>query len=383
MWTETGITVLVVNDGAAGRLAVNLALAPHDYRVLGAPESGQVLAVAKSERPACVILDQELDLTGLRGSELLASLLGVDPDMALVVLTASRNPVHIGAELPDSVVVHLHKPFAASDLSAAVGRALEQRRQRQERAQVRRWLQDEIAERWASAAEGSRRLERLATASLEVLVTALEAKDRFMVGHSLRVADLAASVAAELGCPDDEIEVIRQAGRLHDIGMIGISDRIINKEGALTAAEVAEIRQHPILGDQLLRKHPELEPVARLVRSHHERWDGTGYPDGLAGEAIPLGGRILAASEVYDALVTDRVYRNSHMSPEEACRQLLRLAGSALDPTVCDALAKVVARRQALEFLVEADPARRERLEIRAGRHPAPNGRPTQRVEVG
>jgi HD-GYP domain-containing protein (c-di-GMP phosphodiesterase class II) len=110
-----------------------------------------------------------------------------------------------------------------------------------------------------------------------------------------------------------------------------------------------------VVGDLLLQQHPDMDEVARFVRGHHERWDGKGYPDGLAGPAIPWGGRILAAAEIYDALVTDRVYRPNRLTPEAACLRMQDLTGTVLDPEVYRALAAVVARRQALEFLPDEE----------------------------
>lgn len=203
-----------------------------------------------------------------------------------------------------------------------------------------------------------RRIEQFAAASLEVLVTSLEARDPYMAGHSVRVAQLSASLADALGRSEDEVEAVRLAGRLHDIGMLVISDRVINREGPLTAAEFDQIRQHTLVGHQLLQPYPHLADVARFVRGHHERWDGAGYPDGLAGEAIPWGARIIGAVETYDALVTRRAYRHDILSADAAFAEMQELAGKALDPEVCAALSRVVRRRRSLEFVL--DPAWQE-----------------------
>lgn len=197
------------------------------------------------------------------------------------------------------------------------------------------------------------KLERYAVASLEVLVTALEARDPFMSGHSLRIAHLSASLADALGHPQDEVEAVRLAGRLHDIGMLVISDRVVNREGPLTPGEREQVRQHPVVGDQLLQPFPHLWEVGRFVRGHHERWDGSGYPDGLAGHSIPWGARILSVAETYDALVTSRSYRQEVRGPEDAARELERLSGTALDPEVVAALSSVIRQRRTLEFVVE------------------------------
>jgi putative two-component system response regulator len=182
------------------------------------------------------------------------------------------------------------------------------------------------------------------------LVNALEAKDPYLRGHSARVADSAAMVAAEMGLPDDQVESIRTAGRLHDIGKIGIREEILSKQGPLTDEEFDHVKLHPLIGSQILSPLAHLGAVIQFVRSHHERWDGKGYPDGLTGETIPIGARIIGAVEIYDALTTSRPYQEK-MLPELAVERLRDLVGTVLDPAVHRALQAVVARREALVFL--------------------------------
>jgi putative nucleotidyltransferase with HDIG domain len=190
-------------------------------------------------------------------------------------------------------------------------------------------------------------------ATLEALVNALEAKDPYSRGHSARVADLSAIVAAEAGCNDEQIEAVRTGGRLHDIGKIGIREEILNKQGPLTEEEYEHVKQHVTVGSQILAPLVHLGEVISFVRSHHERWDGTGYPDRLAGEAIPLGARIVGAVEIYDALTTSRPYQEK-MPPEVAVERMRDLVGTMLDPGVHRALEAVVLHRQALVFLDDA-----------------------------
>jgi len=143
------------------------------------------------------------------------------------------------------------------------------------------------------------------------------------------------------------------AGRLHDIGKIGIREEILNKEGPLTAQEYEQVKQHVTIGSQILAPLAHLRDIIGYVRSHHERWDGQGYPDSLTGETIPLGARVLCTSEIYDALTTSRPYQEK-MTPELAVQRMRDLAGTVLDPTVHRALEAVVGRRQALVFLDES-----------------------------
>lgn len=193
-------------------------------------------------------------------------------------------------------------------------------------------------------------LQHTAVATLEALVNALEAKDPYLRGHSARVADMAATVAKELGLSDEQIDAVRTGGRLHDIGKIGVREEILTKQGPLTDTEFEEVKRHTTVGAEILAPLTYLGPVIQYVRSHHERWDGKGYPDGLQGQTIPIGARIIGAVEIYDALTTSRSYQEK-MVPELAVERLRDLVGSVLDPAVHRALQAVVARREALVFL--------------------------------
>ena len=182
------------------------------------------------------------------------------------------------------------------------------------------------------------------------MVNALEAKDPYLRGHSARVADLSAMVASEIGLSDEQVETIRTGGRLHDIGKIGIREEILNKQGPLTDDEFEHVKLHPVTGSDILAPLSHLGQVINFVRSHHERWDGRGYPDGLAADQIPLGARIIGTVEIYDALTTSRPYQEK-MTPELAVERLQDLVGTVVDPEVQRALRRVVAKREALVFL--------------------------------
>jgi len=157
-------------------------------------------------------------------------------------------------------------------------------------------------------------------------------------------------IAAEMGLNDETVEAVRTAGRLHDIGKIGVKEEILSKQGPLTAEEYEMVKQHVVVGSQILAPLGHLGEIIPFVRSHHERWDGQGYPDKLTGKEIPMGARILAAAEIYDALTTARPYQEK-MPPEAAIDRMRDLAGTVLDPDVFGALEASVKRRQTLVFL--------------------------------
>jgi len=239
-----------------------------------------------------------------------------------------------------------------ADLGRTVHRGLKRREILFENLHLNQWLKEGVITRTAELQRERHRLERVSTATLEVLVNALEAKDPYLRGHSARVADLSANIGGELGLSEEEVDRIRMAGRLHDLGKIGTREAVVNKEGPLTAEEFEHVKQHVIIGAQILSPLVHLGDVVAMVKSHHERFDGTGYPDGLRGEEVPLGGRIIAAAEVYDALTTARPYQEK-MSPEQAVERMSDLSGTVLDPRVLEALKGLVQRRGTLIFLDE------------------------------
>lgn len=179
------------------------------------------------------------------------------------------------------------------------------------------------------------------------LAVALLERDRYTGEHSESVVELVSAVGRNLGLDDDEIDRVRAAALLHDIGKVAIPDDILNKPGALTDDQWQLMKDHTVIGERILRAIPGLGGVARIVRHEHERWDGAGYPDGLAGEEIPMGSRIILACDAYHAMTSDRPYRKA-MLHEEAVSELMAGAGSQFDPDVAQALiGELFAARQA------------------------------------
>lgn len=198
------------------------------------------------------------------------------------------------------------------------------------------------------ALRGYMKLRQESQRTIEKMVQMLHERDHYTGEHSEAVADLAVKLARELQLPEDQIELVRLAALVHDIGKVAIPDDILNKPGPLTPGERALVEQHTIVGYELLKNLEMYREVAPLVKYEHERWDGTGYPERLKGDQIPIGARIIHVADVYHALTSDRIYRRSqgkpdHYEPAEAVRIIQELSGHHFDPQVVDALVRVIA----------------------------------------
>src|SRR5271165_6324626 len=192
--------------------------------------------------------------------------------------------------------------------------------------------------------------------TIEALALAIDAKDHTTHQHLQRVRVFAVEIGKEMELSPPELEALRAAALLHDIGKLAVPEHIINKPGRLTPEEFEKMKIHPSVGGQILERVNFPYPVVPIVRAHHERWDGTGYPDGLAGEQIPVGARILAAVDCLDALISDRQYRRA-MPLDEAMREIVRLSGSHFDPRVVEILKR---QHPELERIAKAESSRAE-----------------------
>ncbi len=178
----------------------------------------------------------------------------------------------------------------------------------------------------------------------EALASAIDAKDGNTYGHSHRVGELAMALGSQLHLETPQLAELQVAAHLHDVGKIGIPDAILNKAARLTTEEFAVVQRHPVIGWQILRRISSFQQVARIVRHHHERFDGSGYPDGLRGEDIPLASRLIAVADSYDAMTSMRSYRKA-VSAKEAWQELCRCSGSQFDPEAVKAF-RAVAQRE-------------------------------------
>jgi response regulator RpfG family c-di-GMP phosphodiesterase len=345
-----GQKLLVVDDEDSVRSALTRYLSAQGYTVGDAANGEDALHAIGSEPYSLVLLD--VRMPGMGGVDLVPEMLDQEPDLAILMLSAISDATTAATCMQRGAYDYLTKPIELTDLSKAIERALKRRDTLIQNREISSWLKEEVQRRTQEVEREREKQQQLTLATLEALVNALEAKNTFLSGHSARVAAFAASVAHHMDLSDDEVEDVRMAGRLHDLGKIGVQESVLNKKGPLTEEEYVHVKQHVLIGWQILSPLQHLGPIISYVRSHHEHWDGSGYPDGLAAEEIPIGARILCATEVYDALTTARPYQEK-MSPEDAVDRMGHLAGKVIDPLVLKGMASAVDSRRTLIFIDE------------------------------
>jgi len=319
---------MVVDDDAQVRHSIARILEAHGLATVEASSGAEALGhLERSGEVPLVISD--INMPVMDGLEFLREALRRFPDMAIVMLTGVAEVATAVECLKLGALDYISKPPLMDEVRARVDKALEKR----ELVMQNRFYQKNLETR-------VRELDRLNKQSLingvQMLVHALEAKDAYTSGHSSRVSRYAVKTAVQLGYTGDRLEHIRLGGELHDIGKIGTREDILNKPGPLSLTEFEHIKAHSALGERILAPSLAESPmVLRIVRSHHERLDGSGFPDGLRGTAIPAEARIVAVVDAFDAMTTSRAYRPSRTSAD-AVNELRRCAGTHFDPEVVD-----------------------------------------------
>ncbi len=374
-------TVLIVDDERGPRESLRIILKP-SYEVLTADSGAAALELLRTHPVDLISLD--LNMPGIKGDELMRTVRREFPDTEVVVITGYGSVESAAEAVRYGIADYLQKPFDVVQVSAAVTRALARQRGRRRMVgflddlgqavgrdrDVRRILEDigaspELQERVdaliASAAGGVRpsgpTVDPVRTVELlELLAETIEAKDCFMRGHARRTAYYAGLLADRLCLGTTDQERIRLAAFLHDLGKVGLPGEVLLKPGPLEPRERETVRTHPGLGARLVEPLGLASDVATAIRHHHEWWDGSGYPDGLCGDDIPLTARIIHLADAFDAMTCDRPYRR-RLPLQQAVEELRRFAGVQFDPELTKEFLVILESRSRdvdLDFLAEA-----------------------------
>ena len=325
----TAARCLIVDDDAQVRQVLTRVIATHGLSPMEASSGADALSVLKREGevPICI---SDIYMPEMDGVTFLREVLQRYPDMAVIMLTGMAEVSTAVECLKLGALDYISKPVMIEEVRARLHKALEKRRLVLENRFYQQSLELRV-----------RDLDRKNRASLingvQMLVHALEAKDAYTSGHSSRVSRYAMKTAVRLGFTDDALEQVRLGGELHDIGKIGTREHVLNKPGPLTSEEFQHIKEHSALGEKILAPFLAQSPIVlRIVRSHHERIDGSGFPDGLRGKQIPLESRIVAVVDAFDAMTTNRAYRPQLPVPE-AIQELRRCADVHFDAEAVEA----------------------------------------------
>ena len=324
------VRALVVDDDAQVRRTLVRVLQAQGMETLEAADGRDALVLLEQVGEVSLLLS-DINMPRMDGITLLREAHRRWPDLAILMLTGGAEVATAVECLTHGAMDYLAKPILLDDLRARVSHALEQRRLVLENRFLQQSYQGRLE---TSIRELDQRNKEQFVGQIQMAVRMLEKKDVYTRGHSQRVSRYAVKTAVVLGLSGNVLDQIRLGGELHDIGKIGTRDSVLQKPGPLTPLEFEEIKKHVTEGEEILEPLRRENPlVLQIVRSHHERLDGSGFPDGLKGEAIPLVARIVAVVDAFDAMTTNRSYRSPRPA-DEALEELHRLAGVQFDSEV-------------------------------------------------
>lgn len=329
---EDNPRILVVDDELGPRESLRMIL-KDQYRIETVATGRQAIDLVQKGGIDLVILD--IRMPEMSGIELLSAIRKIAPATEVIMITAYASVETATEALRMGAIDYLIKPFEISAVRSVVEKGLQKRKESRlidskilELQQAKVMLEEEIKITSINIKSHYRE-------TIDSLVAAVDAKDSYTKGHQERVAGLVSQICSQLNLQETEQELIRQAATLHDIGKIGVDERILRKSCGLTSDEYAIVQKHSAIGAAILSPATFLKDIVPLVLYHHERYDGTGYPEGLKSGNIPLGARIIAVADSIDAMLWDRPYANSKTVPEVK-KELLKVAGKQLDPTLVE-----------------------------------------------
>ncbi len=326
--------ILIVDDDSAVRNVISVLLGEEGYACATVSSAEAALDATRQTEYPLIISD--VRMPGKDGFWLLDRIRETHPDTAVVMLTAYGDTEAAVECLRSGASDYLLKPPKVTELIRAIERALGRRRLELARQKYRRSLENRVRDKTAELSRALRDQESAYSQTLWSLVAALDAREHETSDHSQRVVRYTLAIARRLSFPERDLPALGRGALLHDIGKIGIPDAILLKPARLTEAEWKEMRRHPQIGFDILKSIEFLGPSAEVVLCHQERFDGRGYPRGLAGDAIPLAARIFAIADTFDAMTTDRPYRKG-LPADVARAEIARWAGTQFDPRCAEA----------------------------------------------
>ncbi len=337
--------ILVIDDEEAVRKVLKTHLSKEGYHVITSAGGAGVFEDLKESRAEILISDIKMPVvSGLEVLDYVRIHMKTLPVIMLTGLTEVAMAIDV---MKRGAFDYIMKPVTKDALMGVVHKAfsrrrllLENRRLERENRRYQILLEqkvtrstEDLGNRSAELMKAYGTLKSMNFRFVNVLAETIEAKDRHTRGHCNRMRWLCVEIGKIMGLDRERLELLEYASMLHDIGKIGVNERVLNKRGPLSEEEKEHVRIHPELGKKILKGIPLMESVAEIIVSHHENFDGSGYPSGLTGREIPLGARIISAADLYDAMSNDRPYRKG-IAIEEIVEEMKRVSGSQLDPEI-------------------------------------------------
>jgi putative two-component system response regulator len=327
-------SILLVDDEEGIRSILNKGLEMRGFSCDEAEDGDQALKKLKTKPSELVIMD--INMPGRPGNDVLPDIVEGFPETAVIMASGNSDPKVVAQCIKDGAQDYIHKPFRFEQVLQSVNGTLDKRRVELE---IQRYFQ----EMGRKAEKESVEPRKFFLGAIETLVNSLENVDEFTKGHSQAVSDMCLKVGDQLGLSPEQLEDLRWAALLHDVGKIAVDPDILNKPTELTPSEYRHIMTHAVIGPKLVKPFVN-DNVTKIISHHHDHYDGTGLGQSVRGKDIPLGARIIAAADAYQAMISDRPYRRA-MSWQDAIDELLWYSGSQFDPIIANIIINLVQNR--------------------------------------
>jgi putative nucleotidyltransferase with HDIG domain len=328
--------ILIIDDELSPRESIRMVLKDW-YNVSTAPSGAEGLEFMSRNPIDLVVLD--IMMPGMDGITTLKEIKKKHPDTEVILLTAYASLKTAKSAVRFGALDYLTKPFDKDDVVKVVKRGLEKKRTSDSMKLEREHLLYKTKELEEQVDEAKRNMLVNFEGTLNALIMTIDVKDHYTCSHSDHVARWSSEIARVLGMSEQEVQKIRQAATMHDIGKIGIDERILNKEDTLTLEEYQEMKKHPAIGASIVQQVPILEYAVPIILYHHERFDGKGYPECIGGDVVPLNARIVMIADAIDSMMHARPYRN-RLPMEKVVSELEENAGTQFDPGLVDLILK-------------------------------------------
>jgi putative nucleotidyltransferase with HDIG domain len=336
MLVDSKEKILVIDDELAPRESIRMVL-KDKYAVSTASGAPEGIGMIEVDPVDLIVMD--IKMPKMDGITALEEIKKKHPDTEVILLTAyasletAREAIRLGA------FDYLIKPFDKDDVLSVVKKGLAKRRTNTVLKMERDTLLDRASYLEDQVNSARTKIMTFYDGTVSALILTIDAKDHYTHNHSNRVAKLSCSIARAMGVPEQTVKEIGNAASIHDIGKIGIEENILRKNGKLSVEEYTEIKKHPAIGVRIVQSIPFLEDAMPVIKHHHERHDGKGYPDGLTGDQIPLSARIVIVADAIDAMMSNRPYRDA-LTMEKVFNELRENAGTQFDPEIVDIIEK-------------------------------------------